>query len=96
MTPEKFDLDLGDNHWLQFIAYQDDPRTGGAQHHLKADGTMCGGWVAFEGGAWARAFDHTITTWKVECVDPLTLSPSLLCRGCGDHGFIRAGRWVRA
>ena len=27
--------------------------------------------------------------------DPLTISPSLLCR-CGDHGFIREGRWIPA
>lgn len=27
--------------------------------------------------------------------DPLTISPSLLCR-CGDHGFIRDGKWVAA
>lgn len=31
--------------------------------------------------------------WQVESLDPLTLSPSLLCRWCGHHGFIRAGRW---
>ena len=34
--------------------------------------------------------------WTVESYDPLTLSPSLLCRACGDHGYIRGGRWVRA
>ena len=34
--------------------------------------------------------------WKVECIDPLTLSPSLLCRSCGFHGFIRNGNWVTA
>jgi hypothetical protein len=34
--------------------------------------------------------------WQVQSWDPLTLSPSLACRACGDHGFIREGRWVRA
>lgn len=33
--------------------------------------------------------------WKVEQWEPLTLSPSLLCR-CGDHGYIRNGVWVPA
>jgi hypothetical protein len=33
--------------------------------------------------------------WTVESWDPLTLSPSILC-GCGDHGFIKEGRWVPA
>lgn len=27
--------------------------------------------------------------------DPLTISPSLLCR-CGDHGWLRDGRWIPA
>lgn len=34
--------------------------------------------------------------WQVESWDPLTLSPSLLCRRCGDHGFIRGGVWIPA
>lgn len=33
--------------------------------------------------------------WQVESWEPLTLSPSLLCH-CGDHGFIREGKWVLA
>jgi hypothetical protein len=33
--------------------------------------------------------------WQVESWEPLTLSPSILCH-CGDHGFIRDGRWVPA
>ncbi len=29
--------------------------------------------------------------------EPLTVEPSILCPvGCGDHGFIRAGRWEAA
>lgn len=27
--------------------------------------------------------------------DPLTVTPSVLCRDCGLHGYIRQGRWVR-
>ncbi len=38
--------------------------------------------------------------WAVESWEPLTVSPSLLCTpdkgGCGDHGFIKQGRWVLA
>lgn len=33
--------------------------------------------------------------WQVECLDPVTISPSLLCQ-CGHHGFIRGGKWVPA
>lgn len=32
--------------------------------------------------------------WDVVSVKPLTLAPSLVCRACGHHGFIREGRWV--
>lgn len=34
--------------------------------------------------------------WQVQSWEPLTLSPSLLCQLCGDHGFIQNGRWVPA
>lgn len=29
----------------------------------------------------------------VECEDPLTVSPSVLCPDCGLHGYVRVGRW---
>lgn len=31
--------------------------------------------------------------WDLEQQSPLTLTPSLLCRACGHHGFIRGGQW---
>lgn len=34
--------------------------------------------------------------WTLVSRDPLTISPSLLCRACGHHGFIRDGKWVPA
>jgi hypothetical protein len=34
------------------------------------------------------------TGWTVESIRPLTLSPSLLCRLCKFHGFVREGKWV--
>lgn len=30
--------------------------------------------------------------WQVESLDPVTISPSLLCQ-CGLHGFIRNSQW---
>lgn len=30
--------------------------------------------------------------WRLESVDPLTISPSILDKGCGAHYFIRAGK----
>lgn len=32
--------------------------------------------------------------WTVTNPEPLSLSPSILCRACGLHGFVTAGRWV--
>lgn len=34
--------------------------------------------------------------WHVEQAEPLTLSPSLLCTLCHDHGFVRRGAWEPA
>ena len=31
-----------------------------------------------------------------EPIESLTLSPSILCRACGNHGWIRDGKWVPA
>lgn len=31
--------------------------------------------------------------WELVAAQPLEVSPSLLCRACGVHGFIRNGRW---
>ena len=90
-------LDLGDDHILIFSSYQDENRVGAHIKHNTPDGTPCDGWVTFAGRSWANCFPvGDIPVWTVEQEDPLTLSPSVLCRGCGDHGFVRAGRWVRA
>lgn len=32
--------------------------------------------------------------WKIERLEPLTLTPSLLCKSCGNHGFVRNGKWI--
>jgi len=58
--------------------------------HLAPDGSECGasgGYVPFGNPPYG---------WKLESVDPLTISPSLLCTRCQRHGFIRGGRWVPA
>ena len=34
--------------------------------------------------------------WHVDQLEPLTISPSILCYRCRTHGFIREGRWVEA
>lgn len=88
-------IDLGDGHTLTFAQYEGEV-SGCSIAHKKPDGSDCDGWVAFAGRAWSRAFSGNIATWTVESEKPLTLSPSVRCRACGDHGFVRDGRWVRA
>lgn len=89
-------IDLGDNHELVWSIYEGDKYAGASVPHLKPDGTKCAGWIAIEGGAWAKSFDGKIQTWKIVQHEPITLEPSLLCRACGDHGYVREGKWVRA
>lgn len=43
-----------------------------------------------------RAIAPERNAWTVESWEPLTLSPSILRRECGCHGFIRDGQWVAA
>lgn len=92
------ELDLGDGHSLVFASYQDEPRVGANIVHRTPEGSVCWGWITFSGRAWDRSFGGAviIPTWTVERDEPLTLSPSILCRTCGDHGFVRDGKWVRA
>lgn len=93
----KDEIDLGDGHRMIFSEYNGEKRVGANILHPPVAGKCDGnGWVAFEGRSWAAAFEHKIDTWKVESEEPFTISPSVLCRACGDHGFVRNGKWVRA
>lgn len=88
-------IDLGDDHFLAFSEYQGEVAACTISH-LTPAGKPCNGFIAFEGRSWARSFSHEITTWNVVQDEPLTLTPSVLCRGCGDHGSVQNGKWVRA
>ncbi len=75
---------LGDRH---FVMPTDRDRRGFFWWH---DCTGRSGWGWF-GAVEAGASGHKITS-----SDPLTVQGSLLCTVCGDHGFIRDGRWAAA
>jgi hypothetical protein len=49
------------------------------------------GWIAVEGEHCPAGMG-----WQLATAEPITLLPSVLCRACGHHGFIRDGRWVTA
>ena len=61
---------------------------GVAYEHPCVNGATSPGWVPVK-PCWSDG-------WDVLSEEPLTLFPSLLCRACGHHGFIREGRWVPA
>jgi hypothetical protein len=86
------EIDLGDGH-----SYR--PANGKGDYsgiYLKHPGCKSDELIPFTSGAWAREFSGDITTWELQSEDPLTLSPSILCRACGNHGFIQGGKWVKA
>lgn len=100
-------MDLGNDHWAEYSAWAPDrdlnpqdahlpdvPRWGILIYHRNPAGEWCAGFCTFSGGV-QREVAPNATTWTVESWDPLTISPSVLC-SCGDHGFIRNGRWEPA
>jgi hypothetical protein len=89
-------LDLGHGVRVTFFVDHDGgERVGLIFWHKTPAGAECdGGPIRFDipaNAGWPG--DHR---WQVNSMDPLDLSPSLLCNACGTHGFIRAGRWVPA
>lgn len=89
-------LDIGDEHEIEFVSYKDDDCTGINVFHKTTDGKDCIGWVPFRGRLWESGFAGKIEAWNVLSMEPLTLSPSIACRACKDHGYIRNGKWERA
>lgn len=100
-------LDLGSDHMLKIIGWSpdrdlnpqfdgipDEPRAVGIIDHLNPSGEPCSGGVTFDTPTMRQVRPET-ALWQVESWDPLTISPSVLC-SCGDHGFIRNGRWESA
>lgn len=107
---EHFDIDLGHQHFLQWVGWSPDrelnpqydgipdvEKYGAILYHFKQDGSECMGSIHFTGDV-QRKIEPAHPSWTVDSWEPLTISPSVLCRaeGCGDHGFIREGKWVPA
>lgn len=100
-------IDLGDGHFMRYVSWApdrdlnpefadipDNPRAGADIWHpnKKKPGEECVSYIGLDPKLTAGA----AALWQVESWEPLTLSPSLLCTACGDHGFIRQGKWVSA
>ncbi len=87
-------LDLGHEVRIRLTTY------GGAtagliESHPRPDGGgRCSGAVTFDVPETADLGPRA--RWTVHSLDPLHIEPSVLCRTCGHHGFIRGGEWVPA
>jgi hypothetical protein len=81
--------DLGEGHWINFTEHGG-VRVGLIDIHAGKDGRLHAGGVHFD-------MPEAVGTarWTVNSMEPLDLSPSLLC-SCGDHGYIKGGKWVSA
>jgi hypothetical protein len=79
----------------QYEGIADVDRYGLIYWHAAPDGSECGGGLTFESKT-ASEIAPDAPKWTVESWEPLTLSPSILCRTCGHHGWIRNGEWVPA
>jgi len=102
-------IDIGHGHTVRFTSWHPDrelnPQSadipdveifGLIDDHAKPDGTPCiGGCIVFDGDV-ARRVDPDGARWTLVSLDPLTVTPSLLCLTCTDHGFITNGKWVPA
>lgn len=94
-TYAKPDLWLDDDNAIEFIYWKDDPEPYMAYWwHRRVtpddpdDREWCLG--AFQ---WRKPDERTHgPLWDLHSLDPLDVSPSLLC-GCGAHGFIERGGW---
>ena len=106
---ELHDLDLGDGHWLDWLvaAADDDTRVGAIITNTtdKTESGLCFGSVDWAPTTWAREHPEKLSDhernrsrWTLHGAtdEHLTISPSVLCHECGDHGFIRDGKWIRA
>ena len=86
-------VDIGHDHALTPVYEFDGPRIYGyADAHRAADGKPCGGFAKVLGEGPGPSWTATGSLED----GTLTLDPSLLCRTCGDHGWVRDGRWVPA
>lgn len=87
LWPEDGWTALDDDHVYRLVS-RDGEVVGLIEAHRQADGEWCRGgiyWVQIREGA---------PIWTLVSLDPLHVEPSLLCRRCGSHGFIRGGTWV--
>lgn len=99
---EVFPNDLGDdNHrwsWLVHAATSRDELPEGVANYVPTTKDIL--WLhRCQEGKWTTSWIDITSGERHRLIadDPLHIEPSILCPvGCGDHGFVRDGRWVAA
>lgn len=100
-------LDIGHEHAMQFMAFRPDRGIAENAERFRDvpddERAMLAVWHSCPAAENGRQIAVIYlrpgignTHWTVESWEPLTISPSLLFKCCGDHGFIRGGKWVPA
>lgn len=87
--------DIGHGVSILFTSWGEHEKAGIIERHVCADGDETPGGVLFDLPGVREAFPGS-PVWTVESWGPLTISPSVMCRTCGHHGWIRNGRWEPA
>lgn len=88
---------IGHDVYIRFVSYRGEARAGLIENHPRPDGRgRCEGYVSFDVPVNAEHKRKGLPVWVVSDWEPLTLVPSILCKDCGHHGFIREGQWVPA
>lgn len=96
MTDDRIDLGHGHEASPFFSDDCGSEPVGLLIRHPRPDGTgACLAHVYFD-LPHVRAIHPDAARWQVESLEPLTLAPSILCRICADHGYIRNGQWMPA
>lgn len=88
---------LDDNNAVTFVTWKDEtePYMAIWYHNRPGTDTLC-----FGSFGWRNPSPETMTKpdplWTLHSLNPLTVTPSLLCLDCKAHGFITNGKWVPA
>lgn len=103
--------DIGSNHWVRLATGHGEPDNRVVSliiDHLSPSGQPCTGSLTLRQSdpRYHVSGGKPIALWNVlqpagrpwmadEGIEGVTLDPSVLCH-CGDHGWIRNGRWESA
>lgn len=100
--------DLGGGHSFVWLCDRTSAIIGLIEFHPAAADAIpgsryCGGYIAWTAGdaepgktpPW-KLSGHTLERGGEDDLAALTIAPSLACRHCPSHGFIREGRWIEA